>query len=132
LVEASVRVIKVIRSPPDRVQVRDRTVAPVIRRDLVVVQVEAVLRPRVRQVVEAEAEAVARHRQALRVTEAEMDILSRRVRRLEAVQAVVVVDRAVVPLVARRFLQDHRVRLTTLQTFRMEVVSENQRINVVR
>ena len=128
--EVPVRVIEVACHRLDRVQVRDRTVTLVTQRDPVVVQVEAALRPRVRQ--EAEAGAAVRRRRVLRVTEVEMDTLSRRIRRLEAARVVVVVDRVVVPLVVRLFLQGRRVHLTTLPMFRTELVLESLRTNVVR
>jgi hypothetical protein len=125
-----VRVIEVARHRSDQAQVRDRTVTLVIRRDLVVVQVEAALRPRVRQ--EAEAGAAVRRHRVLQVTEVEMDALSRRIRRLEAARVVVVVDRVVVPLVVRLFLQDRRAHLMILPMSRTELVLESLRTNVVR
>ena len=129
-VEVPVRVTGAVSRLPGQVRVQDRVVVLVIRLDLVVVQVEAALRPRVRQEVEAGA-AVLRHR-VLQVTEVEMDALSRRIRRLEAARVAVVVDRVVVPLVVRLFLQDHRVHLMIPPMSRTELVLESLRTNVVR
>jgi len=100
--------------------------------DQVVVQVEVVLRPRVRQVAEAEAEAVVHHRRALRVVEVEAGTLSRLTLHLEAVRVVAVVGLVVVLLEARRSLRDRRVQLMTLRTSLMESVSESLKINLVR
>ena len=61
--EASVRVVGGTRRLPDRVQARDQTVIRVTQLDRVAVQVEAVLRLRVRQVMEAEV--VVRRRRVL-------------------------------------------------------------------
>ena len=107
-------------------------VVSVTQRDRVVVQVEAALRPRVRQVAEAEAEAVVPHRLVLRATEAGTDTRSRRIRRPEAARVVVVVDLVVVPLAVRLSHQDRQAHLMTLRTSRMELGSESLRINVVR
>ena len=126
------RVIEVVNHQLDRVQLRDRTATLVTQRDPVVVQAGVALRPRVRQEAEAEAGAAVRHRRVLRVTEVELDILTCRIRRLEVVRVVVVVDRVVVPLVVRLFLQDRRAHLTTLRMFRTESGSETLRINGVR
>ena len=126
--EVLVRVTGAVSHLSDRVRVRDRVVASVTRLDLVVVQVEAVLLLRVRQ--EAEAEAVVHHRQAPRVTEAEVS--RRRIRRLEIVPVEVVVDLGEVRLVARRPRRDRRVRLMTLRMFRMESGLGTLKINGVR
>ena len=127
-VEVLVRVTGAVSRLPDRVRVRDRVVALVARLDLMVVQVEAALLLRVRQ--EAGAEAVVHHRQALRVTEAE--IPPRRIRRPGVVPVEVVVDLGEVLRVARCPRRDRRVRLMTLRMFRMESSSETLRINGVR
>ena len=118
-----VRVIEVARHRSDQAQVRDRTVTLVIRRDLVVVQVEAALRPRVRQEAEAEAGAVARRRRVLRVMEVEMASLAHRTHSLEVVRAAVAVDRVVVLLVVRLSLRDRQSHPMTLRMFRTELVS---------
>ena len=129
-VEVLVRVTGAVSRLPDRVRVRDRAVASVTRLDLMVVQVEAALLLRVRQGAEAEAEAVVHHRQALRVTEAEISL--RRIRRPEVVPVEVVVELGEVLRVARCPRRDRRVRLMTLRMFRMESGSETLRINGVR
>ena len=130
--EAPDRVIGEASRLPDRVRVRDRVVVSVTQRDRVVVQVEAALRPRVRQAAEAVAEAVVHRRRVLRATEAETDTLSRRIRRLEADRVEVVVGLVVVPLVARLFHRGRRVRLMTPQMYRSALDSESLRINVIR
>ena len=128
--EVSVRVVGVTRRLPDRVRARDQTVVRVTQLDQVVVQVEAVLRPRVRR--EAEAEAVVHRHRALRVMEVEAGIPSRLTLHLEVVRVVDVVDLVVVPLEVRRSLRDRQGHLMTLRTSLMESGSESLRINVAR
>ena len=128
--EVSVRVVGGTRHLPDWVQARDQTVIRVTQLDRVVVQVEAVLRLRVRRV--AEAEVVVHRRRALQVMEAEAGIPLRLALCLEVVRMVDVVDLVVVPLEVRRSLRDRQGHLMTLRTSLMESGSESLRINVAR
>ena len=128
--EVPVRVTGAVSRLSGQVRVQDRVVVLVIRLDLAAVQVEAALLLRVRQEAEAEAEVAAHHRQAPRVTEAE--ISPRRIRRSEAVPVEVVVDLGEVLRVARCPRRDRRVRLMTLRMFRMESGSGTLKINGVR
>ena len=118
------------RHLPGKAPARGRMVIQDAQPDQVVVPVEVVLRPRVRQ--EAEAEAAVHRRRVLRGPEAEAGILSRLTPRLEAVLVVVVVDRVVTLPEVRRFLRDRRVLQMTLRMFLMELVSESPRIHAFR
>jgi len=107
-------------------------VVRVTQLDQVVVPVEAALRPRVRQVAEAEAEAAVQRQRVLRVAEVEAGILSLLALPLEAVRVVALVDLVVALLGAHLSLRGRRAHQMTRQIFLMELVSESRRINVVR
>jgi len=132
LAEVSDRVVGRTRHLPGRVPARGRMVVRVTQLDQVVVPVEAALRPRARQVTEAEAEAAVHRHRVLRVVEVEAGILSRLALPLEAVRVVALVHLVVALLGAHLSLRDRRAHQMTLQIFLMEVVSESLRLNVVR
>ena len=132
LKEVLVRVAVVTRHLPGKVRARSQMVIRVNRLDQVVVQAEAVLRPPVRQVIEAEV--VVRRRLVLQGMEVEMEagIPSRRILPLGAVRAVDVVDLVVVHLEAHRFRRGRQDRRMTLQTSLTGWCSGNLRISVAR
>ena len=132
LKEVLVRVAVVIRHLPGKVRARGQMVIRVTRLDQALVQAEAVLRPPVRQVMEAEV--VVRCRLALQGMEVEMEagIPSRLTRHLKAVRVVDVLDLVVVHLEVHRFRRGRQDRRMTLRTSRTGRCSENLRISVVR